>query len=86
MFSFSRSEAHFTQVESLQELLAAYDDNLKWISFIVLYQDHAVYMRTSVCQVIIFWHKGIFSPFMFQISAQESPVNFLQLCKTTVDY
>ena len=72
VFSFSRSEAHFTQVESLQqELLAAYDDNLKWISFIVLYQDHAVYMRTSVCQVIIFWHKGYFHLLCFRFQLKD---------------
>lgn len=70
-FLFSRSEAHFTQVESLQELLAAYDDNLKWISFIVLYQDHAVYMRTSVCQVIIFWHKGYFHLLCFRFQLKD---------------
>lgn len=71
VFTFSRSEAHFTQVESLRELLAAYDDNLKWISFIVLYQDHAVYIRTSVCQVIIFWHKGYFHLLCFRFQLKD---------------
>lgn len=84
MFPFSRSEAHLTHLQ--QVLFVVYDDSLRWILLIVLYQGGVVHMIIKVCQVTEFSTIDISTIYATDFSSKIAYYQlFSQLYKTILD-
>lgn len=84
IFLFSRSEAHLTHLQ--QESFVVYDDSLRWILLIVLYQGGVVHMIIKVSQVIEFSTIDISTIYDTDFSSRIMYYQlFSQLYKTILD-